>query len=116
MNATQQSPAIFIGRWTPRIVFSLEERPFRHGQLRRHLGSISQRMLTRTLRHLEAAGLVARRVTGSRAVSVEYSLTRLGRTLVAPLKGMCRWARRYERDVTADVRLRPTGGGIPPHL
>ncbi len=65
-------------------------------------------MLTRTLRRLEAAGLVARHVTGSKAVSVEYSLTRLGRTLVAPLRGMCRWARRYERDVTADVRLRQT--------
>ncbi len=108
MSTTQQPhvvPTIFIGRWTPRIVFSLDERPHRHGQLRRRLGSISQRMLTRTLRHLEAAGLVARRVTGSNAVSVEYSLTRLGRTLVTPLKGMCRWARRYERDVTADVHL-----------
>jgi DNA-binding HxlR family transcriptional regulator len=73
-------------------------------------------MLTRTLRHLEATGLVARRVTSSTAVSVEYSLTRLGRTLVAPLKGMCRWARRYERDIIADVRLRPARGGIPPHL
>ena len=108
MSPTQQQPTIFIGRWTPRIVFSLEERPLRHGQLRRHLGSISQRMLTRTLRHLEAAGLVARRVTGSNALSVEYSLTRLGRTLVAPLRGMCRWVRRHERNVTADVRLRQT--------
>ncbi len=111
MSTTQQSnvaPTIFIGRWTPRIVFSLEERPYRHGQLRRRLGGISQRMLTRTLRHLEAAGLVARRVTESKAVSVEYSLTRVGRTLVTPLKGMCRWARRYERGVTADGRLRQT--------
>lgn len=111
MSTTQQTtmaPTIFIGRWTPRIVFSLQERPYRHGELRRRVGSISQRMLTRTLRHLEATGLAARRVTGSNAVSVEYSLTRLGRTLVTPLKGMCRWARRYERDVTADVRLPKT--------
>jgi hypothetical protein len=31
-----------------KILFSLEERPHRHGELRRHLGSVSQRMLTRT--------------------------------------------------------------------
>ena len=47
MKATQgAAPPIFIGRWTPRIIFSLSERPYRHGQLRRHLGTVSQRMLT----------------------------------------------------------------------
>ena len=70
---------IFIGRWTPKILFSLKERPYRHGQLRRHLGSVSQRMLTRTLRNLESTGLIARRVTRSKAIAVEYSLTRTGK-------------------------------------
>src|SRR3981081_2813214 len=31
----------------------------------------------------------------------QYSLTQLGRTLIAPLRGMCRWAKRYCRDVSA---------------
>jgi DNA-binding HxlR family transcriptional regulator len=96
---------IFIGRWTPKILFSLTEKPRRHGELRRHLGSVSQRMLTRTLRSLEATGLIARRVTGSKTIAVEYSLTPLGRTIIAPLRGMCRWARRYRREVSADVHL-----------
>jgi DNA-binding HxlR family transcriptional regulator len=103
--------SIFIGRWTPKILFSLKERPYRHGQLRRQLGSISQRMLTRTLRNLESAGLIARRVTQSKAVAVEYSLTQLGRTIIAPLGGMCRWAKRYRKDVSADVRLREADTG-----
>jgi DNA-binding MarR family transcriptional regulator len=63
MKAVQESrmvPGIFIGRWTPKILFSLNNRPYRHGQLRRHLGTVSQRMLTRTLRNLEATGLIAR--------------------------------------------------------
>lgn len=98
--------SIFIGRWTPKILFSLRDRPYRHGQLRRALGSVSQRMLTRTLRNLESAGLIARRVTPSKAISVEYSLTELGRTIIAPLGGMCRWARQYRKDVSAEVRLR----------
>ena len=51
---------IFIGRWTARILSSLKERPHRHGELRRHLGSVSQRMLTRTLRNLESTGLISR--------------------------------------------------------
>jgi len=97
---------LFIGRWTPRILLSLKERPHRHGQLRRRLGSVSQRMLTRNLRNLESTGLVARRVTTSNVMAVEYSLTRLGRTLIAPLGGMCRWAKRHRREVTAQVPLR----------
>ena len=98
-------PPLFIGRWTPKILFSLHERPHRHGQLRRRLGSVSQRMLTRTLRNLETTGLIARRVIRSRAVAVEYSLTEMGRTIIAPLGGMCRWAERYRKDVTAELRL-----------
>jgi len=109
MNTMQESKTpspIFIGRWTPKVLFSLKERPHRHGELRRHLGSVSQRMLTRTLRNLESTGLIARRVTRSKAIAVEYSLTQLGKTIIAPLRGMCRWAKRYHRDVSADVHLR----------
>ncbi len=100
MNTVQVSKtatSIFIGRWTPKVLFLLKQRPYRHGQLRRQLGSISQRMLTRTLRNLESAGLIARQVTQSKAVAVEYSLTQLGRTIIAPLGGMCRWAERNRR-------------------
>lgn len=114
MNTTQESriaSSIFIGRWTPKILFSLRDRTYRHGELRRQVGSVSQRMLTRTLRNLESAGLIARRVTQSRAIAVEYSLTKLGRTIIAPLRGMCRWAKRYRKDVSADVRLQAERGG-----
>jgi DNA-binding HxlR family transcriptional regulator len=105
------SSSLFIGRWTPKILFSLKERPYRHGQLRRQLGSISQRMLTKTLRNLESAGLIARRVAQSKAIAVEYSLTQLGRTIIAPLGAMCRWAKLYRRDVSAEVRLREAETG-----
>src|SRR5204863_4930902 len=108
MKIVQRSrtvPRIFIGRWTPKILFSLKRRPYRHGQLRRHLGSISQRMLTRTLRNLESTGLIARRITTSKAITVEYSLTQLGKSIITPLRGMCRWARKYSRQVSADVHF-----------
>jgi DNA-binding HxlR family transcriptional regulator len=96
---------IFIGKWTPKILFTLKERPYRHGELRRNLGNISRRMLTRTLRNLESTGLVTRRAARSRARAFEYSLTKLGRTIIVPLRGMCRWAKRNSKDVSADVHL-----------
>ena len=98
-------PTIFVGKWTVKVLFSLHERPYRPGQLRRRIGRVSLRMLTRTLRNLEATGLIARRVTRSRAIAVEYSLTELGRTLIAPLAGVCRWAKRHRRKVNAEVYL-----------
>src|SRR6266478_7278802 len=88
MQGSKMVPPIFIGRWTPRVLFSLKERPYRHGQLRRHIGSVSQRMLTRTLRNLESTGLITKRVTRSKAIAVEYYLTQLGRALITPLGGM----------------------------
>jgi DNA-binding HxlR family transcriptional regulator len=70
-GSKMRSP-IFIGRWKPKILFSLKQRPHRHGELRRHLGSISQRMLARTLRNLESTGFDARRVTGAKVIAAEY--------------------------------------------
>jgi DNA-binding HxlR family transcriptional regulator len=105
MQESNMVPPIFIGRWTPKVLFSLRKRPYRHGQLRRHIGSVSQRMLTRTLRTLESTGLITRRMTGSKAIAVEYSLTQRGRTIITPLRGMCRWAKRHRTHVSASVRL-----------
>ena len=103
--ASTALPTLFIGKWTVRIIYSLRERPHRHGQLRRRLGNVSQRMLTRTLRNLESAGLISREVTQSKSVAVEYSLTKLGRTFVAPLSGICRWAGHHHKELTAIARL-----------
>jgi DNA-binding HxlR family transcriptional regulator len=96
---------IFIGRWTPKVLFSLQEKPYRHGELRRRLQGVSQRMLTRTLRSLESSGLIARSATSSKPLAVEYSLTQPGKTIIAPLRGMCRWAKRFRMKVSAGVHL-----------
>lgn len=101
-------PALYIGKWTIKILYSLRERPHRHGQLRRGLGSVSQRMLTRTLRNLESTGLIARRVTRSKSVAVEYSLTKLGRAFIVPLTSICRWANQHHTELSAVVRLLET--------
>lgn len=104
-SSSKTAPVIFVGKWTPKILSTLHGKTHRHGELRRRLGSISQRMLTRTLRNLESAGLIARRTTNSKPFAVAYSLTRLGKTFVVPLTTMCRWAKQHHKELNAAVRL-----------
>ena len=96
---------IFIGRWTPKILFSLKERPQRHGGLRRRIGTVSQRNAYQnpSQSRIHRIDLKARDLV--EGIAVEYSLTQLGKTIIAPLGGMCRWAKRYCREVSADVHL-----------
>lgn len=98
-------PPVFIGRWTVNILFALHENPHRHGQLQTRLKGASQRMLTRTLRNLESTGLVARNLIGSNGRGVEYSLTELGRTFIAPLESMCHWAQQNRKDISAEIHI-----------
>jgi DNA-binding HxlR family transcriptional regulator len=67
--------------------------PKRFNELRKALGSISQRMLTLTLRALERDGLVTRTVFPTVPPRVDYELTRLGRSLLEPVNGLSAWAR-----------------------
>jgi DNA-binding HxlR family transcriptional regulator len=79
-------------KWTCLIVYALLDGPRRHGELRRMIEGISQKMLTQTLRSLEADGLVKRTVIDVIPPHVEYGLTPLGRTLSDPLVAICQWA------------------------
>jgi len=67
----------------------------RYAELQRAIGGISQKMLTQTLRSLERDGLVQRKVHPVVPPKVEYSLTRLGRTLIEPLHALCRWSEKH---------------------
>src|SRR5215469_488626 len=107
MKTIQESKMIpiFIGRWTPKILFSLQGKPYRHGELRRRLQGVSQRMLTRTLRSLESSGLIATSMTTSKACCCRIFLNQLGKTIIAPHRAMCRWASQNRMKVSADVHL-----------
>jgi DNA-binding HxlR family transcriptional regulator len=82
-------------KWTALIVYALVDGPRRHGELRRTVDGISQKMLTQTLRRMEAQGLVERDVLDRVPPHVEYSLTPLGRTLEKPLVAICEWAMEH---------------------
>ncbi|MCG7311384.1 helix-turn-helix domain-containing protein [Brachybacterium sp. ACRRE] len=79
-------------RWTVLIIGTLEDGPLRFSQISRLIDGISQKMLTQTLRSLEADGLVVRTVYPEVPPHVEYELSALGRTLLEPLEILRAWA------------------------
>lgn len=81
-------------KWTTRIVFHLHRaaQPLRYGQLRRLVGSVTQKELTKRLRELERQGIVERRVYPEIPPRVEYNLSPRGASLAAPLKTLLQWA------------------------
>ena len=79
-------------KWTVLVVQTLGSGSKRFNQLRREIPSVSQRMLTLTLRNLERDGLVSRTVTPSIPPRVDYALTELGQSLQKPICGLATWA------------------------
>ncbi|MFP6711481.1 MAG: helix-turn-helix domain-containing protein [Rhodospirillales bacterium] len=79
-------------KWNVLIIRRLSRKTMRYSELRRDIGDISQKMLTQTLRHLERVGLVERTVYPVVPPKVEYSLTKLGWTLVEPINVLVDWA------------------------
>lgn len=92
-------------KWTVLVVSTLGDGPKRFNELRKALGSISQRMLTLTLRALERDGLVTRTVLPTNPPRVDYELTRLGRSLLDPVSELGLWARK-NRSAIQDARRR----------
>src|SRR5437660_10082518 len=79
-------------KWTVLVVQTLGGGSRRFNELRREIPSVSQRMLTLTLRNLERDGLVNRTVTPTIPPRVDYELTELGKSLQKPICGLASWA------------------------
>ena len=94
-------------RWTVLIIGTLQHGPRRFGELKTRVDGISQKMLTQTLRGLEEDGLVTRTVTPQIPPRVDYELTDLGRTLIAPLTGLEEWARTHLQQILHARRTTP---------
>ena len=82
-------------RWTIFVVTALADGPMRFTQLKRRIQGITPKVLTETLRALEADGLVARHEYAENPPRVEYVLTDLGRSLQEPLQVVREWAESH---------------------
>lgn len=91
--------ARMLSKWSGLVVRCLSVRTMRYSDIRRAIGGISQKMLTQTLRELEADGLIDRKVYPVVPPKVEYTLTELGRTLVKPLLALGTWAEEHQAEI-----------------
>lgn len=104
MEPIKQLPAcpvettlMLIGdKWKVLILRDLLPGTKRFGELKKSIGSVSQKVLTAQLRDMEAKGLVSRKVYAEVPPRVEYNLTDLGRSLSPILKAMAEWGEYYK--------------------
>jgi DNA-binding HxlR family transcriptional regulator len=83
------------GKWKAVILYELQDKPVRTGELRRLVGGITEKMLIQQLREMEADGLVRRVVYPEVPPRVEYSVTPEGAALNKALGPIAEWGRRY---------------------
>ena len=92
-----ETTLMLIGdKWKVLILRDLMPGTKRFGELKRSIGSVSQKVLTAQLRDMEEKGLVARKVYAEVPPRVEYSLTELGKSLQPILDAMRTWGDNYK--------------------
>lgn len=103
---SQESPChyqrvvhLVSNKWTLLVFYELESGALRYNDLKKRIEGVTQKMLTQTLRLMERDGLVRRVVHPSVPPAVEYSLTPLGQTLIAPMKMLHQWTDHHYDEV-----------------
>lgn len=83
-------------KWKLLIMRNLLERPWRFNELKKDLDGISQKVLTDSLRSMEADGIIIRTVYPEVPPRVEYSLSELGESMRSILEAMKQWGLDYK--------------------
>lgn len=92
-----ETTLMLIGdKWKVLILRDLMPGTKRFGELKKSIGSVSQKVLTAQLRDMEQNGLVSRKVFAEVPPRVEYSLTELGKSLKPILDAMSSWGNSYK--------------------
>ena len=96
-----ETTLMLIGdKWKVLILRDLMPGTKRFGELKKSIGSVSQKVLTAQLRDMEQNGLVHREVYAEVPPRVEYSLTELGRSLEPILDAMRNWGEGYKSQIS----------------
>lgn len=105
------SVAVLGGAWKMTIVKHLLDGTLRYGELRRRVGEVTPRVLTRQLRELEQDGIVTRRAYPEVPPRVEYSLTPTGEGLRGFVTELNRWGSEYIAGLSARAAAVGSGRG-----
>ncbi|MEV6520578.1 helix-turn-helix domain-containing protein [Longispora sp. NPDC051575] len=96
---TRQVLNHIAGKWTILIVDALADGTMRYTDLGRRIEGVSQKMLTQTLRQLEADGFLTRTVHPTVPPRVDYELTDLGRSLAGPIAALREWTEAHINEI-----------------
>ena len=92
--------ARFGNKWALLVILILSEnKVLRFSELKKMIPDVSSRMLSSTLRTLEADGLVSRKVYPEVPPKVEYSLTETGLSLVPFIVQLTEWAQKHMKSI-----------------
>lgn len=92
-----ETTLMLIGdKWKVLILRDLMSGTKRFGELKKSIGSVSQKVLTAQLRDMEEKGLISRKVYAEVPPRVEYNLTELGKSLSPILDAMREWGETYK--------------------
>lgn len=92
--------ARFGNKWALLVLLVISEtEPIRYNELRRKIPDISSRVLSGTLRTLEADDLIIRRLYNEVPARVEYSLTDIGRSLIPIILQLTEWAQNNMKSI-----------------
>jgi len=86
-------------KWSVLIFVALKDEAKRFNEIKRLIGDISQRVLTSTLRRLEADGYISRKVYPTAPPKVEYSLTARGQELFTLIHPLIVWAKENREGI-----------------
>ncbi|MDD4911073.1 MAG: helix-turn-helix domain-containing protein [Sideroxydans sp.] len=98
--------ALLSGKWKLEIMWLLNQRIYRFGELRKAIPGITQHMLTAQLRELEADGLVSRTVFAEVPPRVEYEITQKARGLGPTLEALTIWWNEHGRSLPGKLTSR----------
>ncbi|HDS1530788.1 TPA: helix-turn-helix transcriptional regulator [Stenotrophomonas maltophilia] len=104
---------LLAGKWKLEIMWLLNQRVYRFGELRKAIPGITQHMLTTQLRELEADGLISRTVYAEVPPRVDYAMTDKARGLGPTMEALTAWWEKYGQTVAvkANPRGRKAKGG-----
>ena len=95
--------ALIGSKWKLLILRNLLARPWRFNELKRDLAGISQKVLTDSLRSMEADGIITRTVYPEVPPRVEYALSDLGESMRSVIKSMEEWGTAYKQNKQEDI-------------
>lgn len=91
----RQALNLITDKWTVLVIYALADGTKRYSQIQRNIDCITHKMLAQTLRRLERDGILERKVYPAVPPKTEYTLTELGKTLIAPLHTFFQWGEEH---------------------